>query len=1057
MLAPRFEATPVPVRGCGIRPSELRSLIYEERRVGIPRPPPLVIDLTKDDDDDEHEPQVQNRNDPFFTLQFAALAIRPTAASNANPISRQLSANPQVSACQQIPHIPQTIPPRLGQASSPRSNKRKESESGEEGDQAATFSAKRRLRPRKPVTYSENCLGDDIMDLDEPLENLIPSVEKDHDDNESDGDDFADFEVERVIAHRTCRGMHDYLLGWVGYTELTWIPEEHCDCDQLIAQFRNVPRFDVQGGSSQARELIEEERVRWLQRAVGQRANTPARPVRDRGPGSARNPKTGRFERRKVRSPRPIPPILPRSDGVIPDSEDEEGEDDVLSTGPDVQQHAEQMATAWTILDSCSVSRTLSPSQQSEIRSAPPPDTSQNNRAQDIISIRQTPVEDALPAQKPAPVDPNNQQPRQTAKVFWTRNTPGADEEQTSFAQMGNGKAFTTVSVGSESIHAVEASRWRAVKLDAAKLQSTSSKNAPGCAEVETKATVSPSSRPAGGADVQAVMAGLELDLRQPARAQQQTSLTEKTSSFTTLKQRVFPSSSTSPARDAGFKPFSSWSAVNDAPKALSESSPTILTQYSSSAWDAPNFTTSKPKSMHYSLASMIPRANTESTWRPKTASKVAQTSISSSCPERQSFSSTSQKQAPNTATAKQNAAPLSWTSPVRQAVAISATDIVAKVSQPAMTGMARATKSPFRNSTPSANSKSPRPLSNVGVSKPVAFSWSPPSSPEKGTHTTRTSPDAIAKAGHPPGWGMARSTQPSSNSTPLRDARTKSPRPASAVDVPRSLESVISRTQHSHSTPSANHAGTTSTILVGHVALPAGSETERRVFHDAERKSVGGTSGAKNSLQQQKLANVRSSPQDPVVKYHGFKMNVVKKSDANVQTSANASAKGSMSGNRERVHRKESSRSPIRRKLAQERRQRQLVTTAIEAEIASNAGAHGVFKKNVAATLSNASMKAPRRPNVVQRVPSAKTHRERSPSVATTAFLKAREREKAQKQTPSAVRREVNGDFGYYYPIGLCMVAKRLEALNIRSRHRAAAANGLIMSDDTPRPSIEK
>jgi hypothetical protein len=185
--------------------------------------------------------------------------------------------------------------------------------------------------------------------------------------------------------------------------------------------------------------------------------------------------------------------------------------------------------------------------------------------------------------------------------------------------------------------------------------------------------------------------------------------------------------------------------------------------------------------------------------------------------------------------------------------------------------------------------------------------------------------------------------------------------------------------------------------------------------------------------------------------------MNVVKKSDANVQTSANASAKGSMSGNRERVHRKESSRSPIRRKLAQERRQRQLVTTAIEAEIASNAGAHGVFKKNVAATLSNASMKAPRRPNVVQRVPSTKTHRERSPSVATTAFLKAREREKAQKQTPSAVRREVNGDFGYYYPIGLCMVAKRLEALNIRSRHRAAAANGLIMSDDTPRPSIEK
>jgi hypothetical protein len=999
---------------------------------------------------------VQNRNDPFFTLQFAALAIRPTVASNADPISRQLSANPQVSACQRIPRLPQTIPPRLGQASSPRSNKRKESESGEEGDEAATLSAKRRLRPRKPVTYSENGLGDD-MDLDEPLENLIPSVEKDDDDNESDGDDFADFEVERVVAHRTRRGMHDYLLGWVGYTELTWIPEEHCDCDQLIAQFRNVPRFDIPGGSSQARELIEEERVRWLQRAVGQRADTPARPVREQGPGSARNPKTGRFERRKVRSPRPIPPIPPRSDRVIQDSEDEEGEDNVMSIGPDVQQHAEQMATAWTILDSCSVSRTLSPSQQSKIHSAPPPGTSQNNRVQDIISIRQTPVEDAIPAQKPAPVDPNNQQPRQTAKVFWTRNTPVANEEQTSFVQMGNTKAFTAVSIGSESIPAVEASRWRAVNLDAAKLLLTRPKTAPGCTtEVKKKATVSSSSKPAGGADIQAVMARLDLDLRQPAHAQQQTSLTEKPSSFTAPKQRVSPSSS-SPTRDAGFKPFSSWSAVN-APKNSSESSPSILTQSSSRAWDAPNFATSKPKSIHYSLASMTPQANTESAWRPKTASKVAQTSISSS-PERQPFSSTSRKQAPKTATAKQNAAPLSWISPVRQTVAVSAAeDIVAKFSQSAMTGMARATKSPFTNSTPPANSKSPRPLSNVGVSKPVAFSWSPPSIPEKGTHTRRTSLDAIAKAGHPPKWGMARSTQPSSNSTALRDARTKSPRPASAVDVPRSLESGISRTtQYSHLTPPAKVAGTTPTILAAHVALPATSETERRVLHDAERKSVVGTWGAKNSLQQQKLANLRSSPQDPMAKYHGFKINVVKKSNADVQTSANACAKGSMSENRGCAHRNESSRSPIRRKLAKERRQRQLVTSVIEAEIASNAGAHGIFKKNVATTLANASMKAPRRPDFVQRVPSAKTDRERSPSVATTAFLKAREREKAQKQAPSAVRREVNGDYGHYYPIGLCMVAKELEALNIRYRHRAAAAYGFSISDDTPRPSIEK
>jgi hypothetical protein len=67
------------------------------------------------------------------------------------------------------------------------------------------------------VAYAENDMGDD-MDLDSE-----------------------EFKVERVIAQRTGpNGMHEYLLGWVGYTELNWIPARNYDYAKLIAQFHAV-------------------------------------------------------------------------------------------------------------------------------------------------------------------------------------------------------------------------------------------------------------------------------------------------------------------------------------------------------------------------------------------------------------------------------------------------------------------------------------------------------------------------------------------------------------------------------------------------------------------------------------------------------------------------------------------------------------------------------------------------------------------------------------------------------------------------------------------------
>jgi hypothetical protein len=508
MFARRHEATPVPTRGSKIRPSELRSLVYVERRVGISRPPPLFIDLTQDDEDDY---QIPSRNDPLeVTSNFAALAIRPRGSpSTPRQLHSESSSNPHRSAAQRTPRNAQ-ITSSLSGSANRRSNKRKESESGEEGEEKKIWSAKRRLRARKQVAYAENDVGDD-MELEDQLSNPMPSIEQTGDGGyDSDG---TEFDVERVIAQRTGpNGMHEYLLGWVGYTELNWIPAQNCNCAELIAQFHAVPQFDFPAQSEAGQQLIEQERIRWLERYVGRKEDTPARPVRAQCPRTARNPRTGRFERKRVENPLPqMGNPLPEIGQVVTDSEDHGngniGHDEEITALMDAVNNLLRDAEDNAIhIPFPRLNPFDAPSHDSNSRLSHSPsqgqiDSRQDDQAYDTMSIRQTPaVEDIfLPV---AHAGQHKERPRQTAKIYWERDTPGAEQEQTSFMQIrstdADGPAITHRETGQISQdHPAQASRWLAVKSKPDRLFPTTPSHEPGCAATIHKSNSSASTCPA--------------------------------------------------------------------------------------------------------------------------------------------------------------------------------------------------------------------------------------------------------------------------------------------------------------------------------------------------------------------------------------------------------------------------------------------------------------------------------------------------------------------------------------------------------------------------------
>jgi hypothetical protein len=42
------------------------------------------------------------------------------------------------------------------------------------------------------------------------------------------------YEVESIQGQRVHKGMKQYLVKWVGYTELTWTKEKDLACDELL-------------------------------------------------------------------------------------------------------------------------------------------------------------------------------------------------------------------------------------------------------------------------------------------------------------------------------------------------------------------------------------------------------------------------------------------------------------------------------------------------------------------------------------------------------------------------------------------------------------------------------------------------------------------------------------------------------------------------------------------------------------------------------------------------------------------------------------------------------
>jgi hypothetical protein len=1010
MFAPRFEATPVPAMGSKIRPSDLRWHVHEERRIGILRPPPLVIDLTGDDDEDNL--QLHNRNNPLnITSHFAALAIRPKVSPNSRPVSSGPSTNPHLSAAQRT-HAQATS--SRSEPASLRSNKRKESDSGERGNATETWSAKRRLRPGKQVTYAENRVED--MDLDEPAENLIQSIEQDdEDENRKDSDDF---DVERVIAQRTGRGMNEYLLGWVGYTELSWIPADDCDCDELIAQFHNVPRFDYPAQSLAGQQLIEQERVRWLERYVGLRADTPERPVRARGLGSFRNPKTGRFERR-VEKPSPLSQLSV----VIPDSEDED-EEDLVGTVDDVLRNADDHSanipfprpSPFDVPHDSGARQSTSPSpQQVDIR--------QEDRIYDMVSVRQTPgIEETSFPERPAHADQHNQRPRQTAKIFWERETPGAEEEQTSFMHMSSPKTNFLASINPETAkisqqHPAKANRWITVKTKPTQLSSKSPGNESGC---------------------------------------------------TTTTQKTTPFSSASQMCDSGAKSASTWSFVNAAVSTSSETSP--ASQYSSPCRrEAPGLAPANSKAACTAPASSSPKQDAEPTKQPGGVARTSQPRPCENSRRTQTNSSASPRQALKSAAVKPKVSQRSWTSPIRgTGITEVAAMPVGYVQQPLISGSARATQ-PSASPAPHRKTKSRSPLAvaqaaqsvRSGTARTIQLSWERQLQDAFSKPITGAMQQTMSRIAHPP--------QSSPGPTVTGDTNSKSSRPEHVLNAQRPFTLGMLQTMSSSFSASASKDSTTASNTLkslAHVAQPITTAMARKV-QDSSERSPTGLSGTKNSLQQQKLPNFLNSPQTSAKKakrHHGFGVGFVRKPVVNDRKRSTVAAKDLVFKNRGIV-RKSSSQSPQRKRQAKELKRG---TIAIEAEIASNAGAHGLFKKNVAAVLSSASMNAPRMPAIVPRraLSAGRRQQERSPSVATKAFLALREKEKREREAPTGVRPEVNRDFGPNYPKGLCIVAKSLEASATRRtpptppntyRYCPGMAYGSNLSNDMPMPSIEK
>jgi hypothetical protein len=111
-------------------------------------------------------------------------------------------------------------------------------------------------------------------------------------------DEGQEYDVERIVGEKIAPGIHEFLIEWVGYTKLDWIPAEDCFCPDKISEFRAAQRADLieateAGRNAEAenlRGLADAERLR-SQSAVATKPKLPIISSFNR----MRDPNTGRF------------------------------------------------------------------------------------------------------------------------------------------------------------------------------------------------------------------------------------------------------------------------------------------------------------------------------------------------------------------------------------------------------------------------------------------------------------------------------------------------------------------------------------------------------------------------------------------------------------------------------------------------------------------------------------------------------------------------------------------------------------------------------------------
>ncbi|KAE9372906.1 hypothetical protein N431DRAFT_340566 [Stipitochalara longipes BDJ] len=1024
MFPSRFEATPVPAPGSGIPPYELSWIFRQAREIAKARTLPQIIDLTTEDDD--NEPQFYDQsNSSAMAARFESLLIKARDKSDQSQSFANPLPNTQASASQHIPQLAKSPSPR-SEDESTRSKKRKESESGEDGDDVHSWSIKRRLRPRRQVVYDEDAASDGDIVLDHPAleENMTDLIEKDTDNKsdvsyDSDASDTEIWEVKRVVAEKRGPRIHEFLLEWIGSDEQNWISAKRCECEDLIAEFRAIPRVPA---DTQYLAVLERNRLR---RADNARRTGAARPknVRVPGPGSFRNPKTGRFEKRRITPPQP----RLEQEIVDSDTEDELDLDNEAIELKVTRSRPARTPSRTPSLDHCSASINGSPASMSS--SSHPSNLQPVNPDETVVWVRKTPIADGESPSEPSCVKGKGiQRQMQTATVTWIRDTPGFEDEQASFPRSDGTVVFTstkTKTLRTSSNPSFEAAGLTALKSMPSMVPHTIAGQ---CGFTSIKSRSSPT-------------------------------ISQQTTRWTVVKSNPIPPSWETHPQASGItnmKPNATQTAACSpslpakSDKYLNHPQQKLLAAaqgiqlHSRSSSGAFNVAATSPYPQHLFTSHIGVLHHETSVFRPMPPPPLEfSPRIDHEIARRQSDISV------------QSAKPLTFTSPHPvagvthrgQAISLSSPTKAFRLKRPKSKAKQLLTSSKRSANTMTPASKPDKP------SQPPEFSWSPPSSPVESTNAKRLS-GLTTKVARPAMSTTASPIESPSKSSPAQDTGARSPRHESPVDISDLLElalSVAAATRSTSCIPPPSVACTTSVLpaSMDRISQPVMAARLPRVQRRESRNDTSADEHMRH-LQQRKSGNTQNSAQDGVRKapyYHGFKVDMVKNSNGSHRTSSATATPDTMRQSRSPIRREPLNQRPKQRKVVQDR-----FTRAIEDEIASDVGPHVISKKVVGAVLSNASVNASRRPAVMQHIPKIS---ERSPSVSTKWFVAARNKEKedALARAPKGLRPELNRDFGPWYPQGLCAAAKREESDNLRWEFKRL---GLNYSRDTPLPSIE-